>query len=74
MQFFREQLPALILEAGLPAEIVNNLIFMHDGAPAHTAMPIRNQLDQMFPGRWIGGGGPIPWPARSPDLNCCDYY
>ena len=47
---------------------------MHDGAPAHTAMPTRNLLDQMFPGRWIGGDSPIPWPARSPDLNCCDYY
>ena len=28
----------------------------------------------MFPVRWMGGGGPIPWQARSPDLNYCDYY
>ncbi|PSN32148.1 hypothetical protein C0J52_23854, partial [Blattella germanica] len=27
-----------------------------------------------FPDRWIGRGGPIPWPARSPDLNPLDYF
>ena len=27
-----------------------------------------------FPGHWIGGVGPIPWLARSPDPSCCDYY
>ena len=26
-----------------------------------------------FPGRWIGRGGPVPWPARSPDLNPLHY-
>ncbi|XP_067203031.1 uncharacterized protein [Linepithema humile] len=24
--------------------------------------------------RWIGRGGPIVWPARSPDLNVLDYF
>ena len=33
-----------------------------------------NHLNTAYPGRWIGRGGPIPWPARSPDLNCLDYY
>lgn len=22
---------------------------------------------------WIGRGGPVPWPARSPDLNPLDF-
>ncbi|GBO26762.1 hypothetical protein AVEN_170708-1 [Araneus ventricosus] len=24
---------------------------------------------QKFPRRWIGRGGPIPWPPRSPDIT-----
>ena len=24
-------------------------------------------VSTVFPGRWIGRGGPIPWPARSPN-------
>jgi len=24
--------------------------------------------------RWIGRGGPIPWPPRSPDLNSLDFF
>ena len=67
-------MPGLILAAGLPAETINNLIYMHDGAPAHTDHRVRNVLNQQFPGRWIGIGGTIPWAPRSPDLNCCDFY
>jgi hypothetical protein len=26
-------------------------------------------LYNQYPPRWIGGGGPHHWPARSPDLN-----
>ena len=25
-------------------------------------------------GRWIGRGGPIAWPPRSPDLSCLDFF
>ena len=31
-------------------------------------------LDARFPKRWMGRGGPITWPARSPDLNVLDYF
>ncbi|KAJ4435606.1 hypothetical protein ANN_18222 [Periplaneta americana] len=31
-------------------------------------------LDRRFPDRWIGRGGPIAWPPRSPDLNPHDFY
>ena len=24
--------------------------------------------------RWIGRGGPVPWPPRSPDLNPLDFF
>ena len=30
---------------------------------------MRNYLNVTYPNRWIGIGGPVPWPARSPDLT-----
>ena len=46
----------------------------HDGAPPHFGVDVRNYLNAVFPGRRIGRGGPIPWPARSPDLNPLHYF
>ena len=48
--------------------------FQHDGAPAHFAFAIRRHLDKRFGLQWIGRGGPIAWPPRSPDLIPLDYY
>ena len=28
----------------------------------------------VFPGRWIGMAGPVPWPTRSHDLNPLNYF
>ncbi|CAH1378390.1 unnamed protein product, partial [Tenebrio molitor] len=35
---------------------------------------VRNWLNENFSGRWIGRNGPVAWPARSPDLNLCDFF
>jgi hypothetical protein len=35
---------------------------------------VRHHLNNVYGLRWIGRGGPTAWPARSPDLNSCDYY
>jgi len=43
-------------------------------APAHYSRRVREILDTRFPDRWIGRGGSIAWPARSPDLNVLDYF
>lgn len=51
-----------------------NIIFQQDGAPPHWALAVRDWLDRKFPGRWIGRGGPIPWPPRSPDLTPLDFF
>ena len=48
--------------------------FQQDGAPSHFGLNVRNWLDSKPPGRWIGRGGPIEWPARSPDLTPLDFY
>ncbi|KAJ4443770.1 hypothetical protein ANN_05548 [Periplaneta americana] len=48
--------------------------FLHDGAPVHFSRTARRYLDRRFPDRWIGRGGPIAWPPRSPLLNPLDFY
>lgn len=48
--------------------------FHHDGCPAHNATEVKNYLHLTFPNKWIGRGGEILWPPRSPDLNPCDYF
>jgi hypothetical protein len=47
--------------------------FMHDGAPAHFARAVRRHLTRRYGERYMGRGGPVPWPPRSPDLNPMDY-
>jgi hypothetical protein len=48
--------------------------FQHDGTPPHFSRRAREILDQQYPDRWIGRGGPRNWPARSPDLNPLDFF
>jgi hypothetical protein len=40
----------------------------------HFSRRAREILDQQYPDRWIGRGGPRNWPARSPDLNPLDFF
>ena len=48
--------------------------YQQDGAPPHFARCVRNLLTEKFHHQWIGRGGPIEWPARSPDLTPLDFY
>lgn len=41
---------------------------------AHFLREIHGELDVLFPDKWIGGEGPIPWRLRSPDLTSKDFY
>ena len=56
----------------------SNVLFMQDGAPPHWAQRVRDWLNETFPDRWIGRGGPgdtnINCPARSPDLTPMDFF
>lgn len=45
-----------------------------DGAPAHYSGQVRQWLNENYPERWIGRGGPVPWPPRSPDLTMLDFF
>lgn len=52
-----------------------NMIWQHDGAPAHNMLAVRALLDDIFSGKWIGTqGSKILWPPRSPDMNVLDFY
>lgn len=48
--------------------------FQQDGATSHTSRRAIGILRDMFPGRLISLRGDIGWPARSPDLNPCDFF
>lgn len=70
--FLEHVLPRLLQAVPLP--IQSDMWFMHDGAPAHFAITVRNFLNATYPARWIGRGGPVAWPPRSPDLNPLDFF
>ena len=69
--FMREELPHLLNHV---PEFVKNMWFQLDGAPAHFHRNVRAYLEENFPQKWIGRGGPVNWPARSPDLTSMDFY
>ena len=49
------------------------MYFQHDGAPPHNTRHVREYLNESFPNRWLGRGGPVAWAPRSPDLTPLDY-
>lgn len=65
-EFFRPQMEE--------QDDMDNFMFMQDGAPPHWSRAVRDFLDEWLPNRWVGRGGPIAWPARSPDLTPCDFF
>lgn len=72
LDFLQNQLPVLLENVPLVAR--EDMIFQHDGCPAHFHRIVRAHLDQRFTNRWIGRGGPTPWPPRSPDITPLDFY
>lgn len=70
--FLRNDMELLLED--VPIALRREIIYQHDGCPAHFRRGVREWLDQHYPHRWIGRGGPIPWPARCPDLTPCDFY
>lgn len=58
----------------VPVIYLQNLFYQHDGAPAHYQTQVREFLNNHFGSNWLGRGGPVPWPARSPDLTPLNFY
>jgi len=64
-------------DSALVSQSVNvrqQMWFQHDGAPAHFAVQVREDLAQRFGHRWIARGGAVSWPPRSPDLTPLDFF
>lgn len=72
LQFLQEQLPDLLAE--VPLSDRRQMWFQQDGAPAHFQTRVRDYLDMRFMDRWIGRGGAVGWPPRSPDLTPMDFH
>ena len=72
LQFLQKTLPELLED--IPCAVRCNMWLMHDGCPAHFSRAVRDHLDVAFPNRWIGRGGFVSWPPRSPDLNPLDFF
>lgn len=70
--FIRDILPELLQD--VPLNIRYDMWFQHDGAPAHFGNNVRNYLNVTFEQKWLGRGGPVHWPARSPDLTPLDFF
>ncbi|XP_058796768.1 uncharacterized protein LOC131667396 [Phymastichus coffea] len=72
LQLIRYQLPAMMEDVDLHTR--QRMWFQQDGAAPYFARIVWAFLDENYNGRWIGRGGPVNWPASSPDLTSPDFY
>jgi hypothetical protein len=56
------------------AEWGHDRFIQQDGAPLHWTHVVRDILNEVFPGRWLGRDGPMVWDARFPDFTPPDCY
>ncbi|ERL87486.1 hypothetical protein D910_04878 [Dendroctonus ponderosae] len=68
LHFLQNQL--LLLLEDIPLRKRVNMFLQQDGCPAHFSLNVRRFLDNAYSGR----GSLFPWPARSPDFTCMDFY
>jgi hypothetical protein len=70
--FLQEVLPVLLED--VPLAVRHDMWFQHNGAPAHFSAQTQQHLNTQFSAMWLGHGGPVSWPVRSPDLNTLDFF
>jgi len=70
--FLQEQFSEYLDE--LPLQLWRDMWWQPDGCPAHFDRNVRDHLNQVFPNRWIGRGGPRPWPPRSAEITPPDFF
>lgn len=71
LDLLRNEIEQILEE--LPLQVWNDIIWHQDGAPPHNSIEVVNYLSTKYD-LWIGGRGPINWPANSPDLSPLDYF
>ena len=62
------------LMENVPLHLRINMWMQYDGASPHYALCSRQVMNEFFDEKWIGRGGPVAWPPRSPDLTSPDYF
>lgn len=72
LEFLTDHLPGLLEDLDLHTR--QRMWLQLDGAPPHYALIVRQYLNHHYPERWIGRGGPVAWPPRSPDLTSPDFF
>ena len=75
-QRYNTAVPAVLRHARYQLNMngtTSRLWWFQDGAPCHTAIVVRRQLQELFPGRVVGIGHNVEWPSRSPDLTPLDF-
>jgi len=70
--FLRNELPGLLED--IPLMIRSQMYFQHDGYPLRYTRRVTEYLNESFRNLWLGRGGPVAWPPRSPDLTSLDYF
>jgi hypothetical protein len=58
----------------MPLAVRCLVYFRQEGAPLHFAGEVRNWLDEVIHGQWIGRRGQIEWPPRSPNLSSLEFF
>ncbi|KAL1454591.1 hypothetical protein WDU94_010811 [Cyamophila willieti] len=72
LDFLQNELPIML--ENIPLDVRRDMIFQHDGCPAHGTNRVKRHVQQMFRLIIALRGGTIPWPPRSPDLTPLDYF
>lgn len=72
LQFLRQDISDFIDD--MPLQERCSVWYQQDGAAIHSTIEVRNYLNDLFHGRWIGRFSQYPWPARSPDLTPLDFF
>lgn len=72
LEMLENRLPTLLEDVDLATR--QRMWFQLDGAPPHFSLIVRNFLNNRYANKWIGRGGPIAWPPRSPDLTSPDFF
>jgi len=70
--FLRNELPGLLED--VPLMIRRQMYLQNNGSPPHYTNRVWEFLNEISPNRWLGRGGSIAWPPRSPDETKLDYY
>lgn len=72
---YLEMLEDYVIPTLAEMEVLDDAVWMQDGAPAHRTNAVTDLLRAEFgEDRVIGLRFPFAWPARSPDLTPCDFF